>query len=144
MRGSMLVWIEEIIRREDGSIREVRVNMDGFKALMSPEDIIEMERENPGRVPNIFELVPPEDTCEDEGIVVTEDEGGHSVDLVVHLGSFPTREEAVDKAHKSQSYSDEIITVVKSGNGLSVKLSRTLRRMGVGAGDRVRVIVLKD
>lgn len=144
--GSMQIWIEEIRRRPDGSIVEVKVDMDGFKALMSPEDVIAMNAESPGRVVNIAELINFEDEEEEPSdgpaITITETEEGCLVDLIVPLATTCTTAEA--KAVIDRGFIDAEVSIVKNGNALAIGgMSRDLRRMGLELGDRVRVIVLR-
>lgn len=146
--GSMQIWIEEVHRRPDGSIVEVKVDMDGFKALMSPEDVIAMNAENPGRVVNIAELINFEDEEEEpsdgSAITVTETEEGCLVDLVVPLATTRTSVEAKAVVDTYGGFIDAEVSIVKNGNALAIGgMSRDLRRMGLELGDRVRVIVLR-
>lgn len=145
--GSMQVWIEEVRRRPDGSIVEVKVDMDGFKALMSPDDVIAMNAENPGRVVNIAELINFEDEEEPSdgpAITVTETKEGCLVDLVVPLATTCTSTEAKAIVDTYGGFIDAEVSIVKNGNALAIGgMSRDLRRMGLELGDRVRVIVLR-
>ena len=145
--GSMQIWIEEVRRRPDGSIVEVKVDMDGFKALMSPEDVIAMNAESPGRVVNIAELISFEDEEEPSdgsAITITETEEGCLVDLVVPLATTRTSVEAKAVVDTYGGFIDAEVSIVKNGNALAIGgMSRDLRRMGLELGDRVRVIVLR-
>ena len=147
-RGSMLSYITAIDRREDGSIVEVHLEMDGIKARMHPDDVIAMHEAKPGCIPNIYELLlPPRDEEDDdlEGVMVTETQEGYSADLVINLGEFRTKAEAEATARHYRNYADITAPVVKGGNSLRIgSTGKALTRMGAQVGDRVRVIVLRE
>lgn len=148
-RGSGLSYITAIDRREDGSIIEVHLEMDGFEARMHPNDVIAMHEARPGCIPNIYELLlPPRvDGDEDglEGLMITETQEGFAVDLVVNLGEYRTREEAEATAAHYRNYVDTYAPIVKGGNSVRIgSVGKALAGMGAEVGDRVRVIVLRD
>ena len=147
-RGSMLSYITAIDRREDGSIIEVHLEMDGFKARMHPDDVIAMHEARPGCIPNIYELLLPpkveEEPSDGSAITVTETEEGCLVDLVVPLATTCTSVEAKAVVDTYGGFIDAEVSIVKNGNALAIGgMSRDLRRMGLELGDRVRVIVLR-
>lgn len=147
MRGSGICWITAIDRRPDGSIRDVHVDMDGFKSMMSAEAVIEMWERDHNKVPNIHELgiVPDEDVGEDGGIVVSTTDEGFAVDLIVPLATCSTMGEARCIADRNRAYIDTESHIVKDGNSVKLgNMGRELRRAGLDLGDHVRVIVLKE
>lgn len=148
MVGSGLIWITEIIRRADGSVSDVRVDMDGLSALMSPESLLNIHKESPGRIPNIYELMlGPDDEEEDapSAIEVSMDaEGTFHVDLIVSLADCRTAAEARAIAAHHRGHIDTTARIVKAGNSVGLGgLARDLKRMGVELGDEVRVLVLR-
>ena len=147
-RGSMLSYITAIDRREDGSIVEVHMEMDGIKARMHPDDVIAMHEAKPGCVPNIYELLLPPRTEEDdglEGIMVTETQEGYAVDLVINIGEYRTKAEAETTAAHYRNYADIEAPIVKGGNSVRIgSMGKALSAMGCQVGDHVRVIVLRE
>ena len=147
-RGSMLSYITAIDRREDGSIVEVHMEMDGIKARMHPDDVIAMHEARPGCIPNIYELLLPPRVEDDdglEGIMVTETQEGYAVDLVINIGEYRTKAEAETTAAHYRNYADVEAPIVKGGNSVRIgSMGKALSAMGCQVGDYVRVIVLRE
>jgi hypothetical protein len=149
MVGSRTVYITAIDRRVDGSISQVHVEMDGFRAIMSPEDVVEIWERDHNAVPNITELMmapADSDGAMDEHLSIIDSErGGFVVALVVPLMECLTRTEAEEVARDIGSVADVNTAITKHGNTITIGgMGKALRRMGVDLGDQVRVLVIRD